>query len=312
MRGNRIVTKFLGATLFATRRASAHSKVAVPASAVKPPPPHPPSPAVSHAAALPVGPRCTLPAQEMGATLSLTASFRKMRQETAHMLQLERSRLVVRCGKLATMYRSASAVELLYKRSALEQNAAPWQAHEYATGHCDNCGGTLVTTRGVAKDHCRICGRVMCTACLVVVPQQSLGRPPPTPPDGSAAAAPVEVPYDVGGSGVVVCTGQCLSVAVPVGSSADPRTVQRFLALYHTLWELMSEMPDVVCAVSRTPGMVDNTALRRWQFLRDKSDTTVAAMAKLPLVSPGYRFLISKIRTAYTALLRSMLEQLRL
>jgi hypothetical protein len=190
--------------------------------------------------------------QEDGRVRSHTAAFVRMRAPAARRAANDINRLRLKVTALRCMYDSAKGkvrprfsgictVWLLTRPlgqlsswKKLEQEVVPWEKE--AAVQCRVCAAALASGPLASSEHCRVCGRCICTACVCSIPLVEFGVP--TSADeraarGKAAAGKLLdlshhvtvgarylfgfwfVAQLVNEPAAQVCRGHCLEVATP-------------------------------------------------------------------------------------------------
>jgi hypothetical protein len=200
--------------------------------------------------------------------------FKDKRSVAVVQQRRERSRLTVRAQKLAKALAEASTLGRRLHQSSIEQAAVPWETREYALGLCDNCHNSL-DARG--RGNCRLCGRVTCEECLVVVPLQ-LFLLAVQPHSHIAPRAQGGDPH------VLICGGQCRSVATTMPAGDDGRLLDRLSVLHTTLMTIMGRYRAADREMAaKAVGAVSGSDAAGLIHLRDRMLGICTEIAALPL-----------------------------
>ncbi|KAJ1110710.1 hypothetical protein NDU88_008058 [Pleurodeles waltl] len=101
--------------------------------------------------------------QELGATKSHLADFKKHRAARIDHYVVEVNKLIIRLEKLASFDRANTDSA---KIRAIEKSVVPWVS-DHDVPFCPDCGNKFSIRN--RRHHCRLCGSIMCKKCMEVV-----------------------------------------------------------------------------------------------------------------------------------------------
>ncbi|XP_069499526.1 rabenosyn-5 [Ambystoma mexicanum] len=101
--------------------------------------------------------------QEIGATKSHLADFKKHRAARIDHYVVEVNKLIIRLEKLASFDRTNADSA---KIRAIEKSVVPWVS-DHDVPFCPDCGNKFSIRN--RRHHCRLCGSIMCKKCMEVV-----------------------------------------------------------------------------------------------------------------------------------------------
>lgn len=101
--------------------------------------------------------------QEIGATKSHLADFKKHRAARIDHYVVEVNKLIIRLEKLASFDRANTDSA---KIRAIEKSVVPWVS-DHDVPFCPDCGNKFSIRN--RRHHCRLCGSIMCKKCMEVV-----------------------------------------------------------------------------------------------------------------------------------------------
>lgn len=188
--------------------------------------------------------------QEDGAFRDLSGVFRRLRQPRARQRRNELNKLALHVTKLRHMYDAPGPGYKLTPWKKLEQQTLPggWQSKSEVTA-CPRCGDSFV--RGTTKDHCRVCGQVVCTECLCNVPLPAFGKPAPRRLDMAdhSVSKLLDMTYHV-----KVCTSVCLDAAIPNERGITDHGVARLCSLHDEVSTVIAECNYLLPGLHRLIG----------------------------------------------------------